>query len=392
MDGFGHDVTGSEVLDRLSPLLADIALRSDEIETGRRLPADLAGTLAEAGVFRMVTPRSVGGLQYHPADLSRTIAALAKADASVGWCAMIGATTGLNAAYMDESTAAEIYADPLTITGGVFAPMGKATDEGDHYRLSGRWQWGSGSQNCTWLCGGSLIFRDGELQTFENGAPNHRMMVFPADDATLHDTWHTAGLKGTGSGDIEVADIRVPKARSVSLIADKPVADGALYAFPAFGLLSMGVASVCLGIARGAIDDAIALATAKSPQGSGRTLAQRPTVQADIARMEASWRSAKAFLHEAIEENWEAASANGSLDTETRAVLRLACTNVTRTAADVVRAAYDLGGGSAVFLKSPLQRRFRDVHTATAHIVTAPATWELTGRVFLGLPTDASTL
>ena len=144
---------------------------------------------------------------------------------------MIGATTAMNAAYMDPDMAAEIYADPDTITGGVFAPMGKAVREGDHYRVSGRWQWGSGSANCSWLCGGCTIWENGEMKRFPSGAPDARMMVFPASDAVLHDTWHVMGLKGTGSGDIEVKDILVPVARSVSLVSDTPLETGALFKF-----------------------------------------------------------------------------------------------------------------------------------------------------------------
>ncbi|MCI3900725.1 hypothetical protein MQV71_05165 [Streptomyces spectabilis] len=75
-----------------------------------------------------------------------------------------------------------------------------------------------------------------------------------------------------------------------------------------------------------------------------------------------------------------------------RTGLRLAATHAARTSADVVRAMYDLGGGSAVYDDSPLQRRFRDAATATAHIQVSPATWETTGRILLGIPTDAALL
>ena len=137
----------------IKPLLAELAARAAEMEEARRLPADLAQKLAAAGVFRMVTPKRFGGLESTPREIVEITEALAAANASAGWCAMIGATTALNAAYMEPVFAEEIYADPMIITGGVFAPMGRAVVEGDHYRVSGRWQWGSGSANCTWLCG-----------------------------------------------------------------------------------------------------------------------------------------------------------------------------------------------------------------------------------------------
>lgn len=300
---------------------------------------------------------------------------------------MIGATTALNAAYMDHETAAGIYSAADVITGGVFAPMGKAMDEGDHYRVSGRWQWGSGSANCSWLCGGAMIFKDGELQRLENGMPDNRMMIFPAAEATLHDTWHVAGLKGTGSGDISVDDILVPKERSVSLITDQPVESGPLYAFPAFGLLALGVCAVGLGNARGALESVKQMVASKKAQGSTKTLAEKQVTQVEISKLEAALRSARAYLFDEINKTWEVAEVTGGIPLERRADLRLACTHMTRTAADVVRGAYDIGGGAALFLDNDLQRRLRDAHAVTQHIATAPGTYEQTGRIILGLET-----
>ncbi|MEH6409826.1 MAG: acyl-CoA dehydrogenase family protein [Hyphomonas sp.] len=379
----------ADLLDAARALQPELAARAAEMEEVRRLPADLAAKMASAGVFRMITPKRFGGLELAPHAFVETVEALATANASAGWCAMIGATTAMNAAYMDPATAREIYSDPDIITGGVFAPMGRAVDEGDHYRVSGRWQWGSGSANCTWLCGGCTVWENGEMKRLPSGAPDARMMVFPASDATLLDTWHVMGLKGTGSGDIEVKGIRVPKARSVSLVADQPHETGALFKFPAFGLLSLGVCAVALGNARGSLDAFAALATSKKSQGSSKTLAEHQTMQAEFARCEAAWRAARAYLFDDIDQTWAIATGEeGAIPMERRAALRMACTHMTRTGADICRTLYDLGGGAALFEASDLQRRFRDAHAITQHIVTAPSTWELTGRILFGLPTD----
>jgi len=372
----------------IQPLLAELAARSAEMEGVRRLPADLARKMAETGVFRMVTPKRFGGLEASPRQIVETIEIIAAANASAGWCAMIAATTALNAAYMAPESAAEVYADPLTITGGVFAPMGRAIVEGDHYRVSGRWQWGSGSINCTWLCGGCILWENGELRHLASGAPDTRMMVFPVSEATLHDTWHVMGLKGTGSGDIEVKNIIVPRGRSVSLLSDSPLETGRLYKFPAFGLLALGVSAVALGNSRGAIDAFYLLATVKKNQGSAKTLAERQAVQAAYADCEAQWRSARAYLFSEIDRVWDIADRPDRIPVSYRTDLRLACTHMTRTGADICRTLYDLGGGSALFETSDLQRRFRDAHAITQHIVTAPSTYELFGRIGFGLPSD----
>lgn len=381
--------TYDDVKTAVKGLIPEISLRAGEIETARRLPADLAQKLASAGAFRMVTPSYLGGEELSPREIVEVTEMVSTADASAGWCTMIGATTALNAAYMDKDTAMDVYGDPLTITGGVFAPMGKAVDEGDHFSVTGRWQWGSGSANCTWLCGGSIVLENGEMRRLPNGAPENRMMVFRSDEADLLDTWHVMGLKGTGSGDFTVSNIKVPKSRSVSLVSDAPVADGALYAFPAFGLLSLGVAAAAMGNARGALDAFKDLAQGKKNQGSRKTLAERATVQSEFAKIEAAWRSARTYLYDEIDKTWDVAQFEGEIPVERRSALRMACTHMVRTAADICRAAHDLAGGVDVYDHSEIQRRFRDAHAMTAHIVTAPATWELTGRIMLGQPTDA---
>lgn len=381
-------MTQIDPLTAIQPLLAELAARAPEMEEARRLPADLAAKIAATGVFRMVTPREYGGLESTPREIVEVAEAAARANASAGWCVMIAATTALNAAYMDAEFAQAIYSDPAAITGGVFAPMGRATLEGDHYRVTGRWQWGSGSANCSWLCGSCTIWENGEMLRLPSGAPDTRMMVFPASDAVLHDTWHVMGLKGTGSGDFEVKDILVPKGRSVSLVSDTPKVAGALYKFPAFGLLALGVSAVALGNARGALDAFHDLATVKKSQGSSKTLAERQTMQADFARCEADWRAARAYLFAEIDRVWAIAQSPGDIPMEVRADLRLACTHMTRTGADICRTLYDLGGGAALFEANDLQRRFRDAHAITQHIVTAPSTLELAGRILFGLPTD----
>jgi alkylation response protein AidB-like acyl-CoA dehydrogenase len=382
----------TDILAAVRGLTPTIRGRASEIEKARRLPADLAQSLARLGLFRMAVPREIGGLELEPAVLLQAIEAVGAADASVGWCVMIGATSGVNAAYLPTEVAREIFGPAEVIAGGVFAPMGRAAVDGDDYVLSGRWSWASGSANCHWLIGGSIITENGAPRMLPNGTPEDRKLIFPAEAATLVDSWHATGLCGTGSGEMEVANLRVPRVRSVSYAGDRPTAAGALYAFPVFGLLALGIAAVTLGNARSAIDDLVELADGKKPQGSQRTLGQRGTTQAAVAVAEASLRSARAFFCEAVAEAWEAAQRTGVVDPRQRAALRLAATHAARTSAEVTRSMYDLGGGSSVFLSSPLQRRFRDAHVATQHLMVSPPTYELAGRVLMGLPTDIGQL
>jgi len=394
MAGLQYDISGigNGTGKALLALLPEIADRAADTEKARRLPADLAEKMATAGAFNLSKPASLGGLQLPPLEFMQLIATMAEADASAGWCAMIAVTSTLGAAYMDETPAKDIFGPDDVITGGVFAPMGKAEDKGDHYLLSGQWQWGSGSANCSWLGGGAMIFKDGALQKFENGAPYHRMLFFPVSEVSFIDSWHVSGMKGTGSGDFSVENIKVPKGRSVSFVGDQPRDSGALYKFPLFGLLALGVSSVALGNARAALEEIKQVAINKKTPGGGRSMAQRATVQVDIARATAQLGGAFSFLEAAVEKAWQEAQGNGDISSKARANLRLACAHATETSAEVCKTAYTLGGGAAVYSGSTLQRRFRDAHVATQHIATAPAVFELAGRVLLEQPVDTAML
>ncbi|MEA2468860.1 MAG: indole-3-acetate monooxygenase, partial [Thermoleophilaceae bacterium] len=332
--------------------VARIAARlAAESERQRRLPDELVSAMVDAGIFRLLVPAAVGGLEAHPATLVDAVEELARADGAAGWCAAINATSGLLAAYLPEESAREIYGPPRTITGGVFAPRGRAVPVGAAesrgaepagtggtaagaggssapagtgtaaaapaagYRVTGRWPFASGCTHCDWLMGGCLV--DGEVIT----------MIAPAGEVEIHDTWHTMGLRGTGSHDIEMRDLFIPEERTAALITGTPTATGPLYAFPLFGLLALAIGAVGLGIARGALDDVTALASARKPSGSSRTMAERATVQADLATAEAQHRAARALLHESIAQAWEPAESQGRVPTEQRTSLRLASTH-----------------------------------------------------------------
>lgn len=352
-----------------------------EMQAARRLPQPLADDLAAAGLFRLLVPRDYGGGEGTPQAFVETLETLAESDASTAWCVMIGATSGLLAAYLAPDVATSVFADPRSIVTGVFAPTGKATIEGDTYRVTGRWKWNSAGQCSTWLGGGCMIV--------DGAAPEHRMVLFKASDATFHDTWHTTGLRGTGSGDMAVTNLVVPSARAVSLTDDRPRIDRPLYAFPIFGLLAVGIAAVASGNAEGALADFKTMASARR-QPNGRTLAERGSIGAVYAEALAGHASARAFLHDEVAAAWREAETGAPLTFERRARLRLAATHMTRTAADIVRRLQDHAGGAGVFLADPLQRRLADAQTMTAHLMVAPQTHELTGGALLGAPLSAA--
>ena len=367
----------------------EIRQRAADIESARRMPDDLARRMAEAGLFRILVPEQYGGGQVHPRVFFETVEATSRADAAVGWCLMIGTTTSLLAASIDPAWAKTIYADqPDVITCGVTAPVGRAVRVDGGLEINGEWPFGSGSQISDWICGGCFIYQDGKPLMGDHG-PQALLAFFPASEVTIHDTWHTSGLCGTGSHHFGVNGAFVPEGRW-SLLGGRPRIDAPLYRFPTLGLLALGVSAVSLGIAQHAIEVFIEFAGSKTPTGSRRTLSARSAVQKDLAIANARVRSARAYTLETIDRAWQQANASGKLSIETKAELRLAATNTAWSAVDAVERLYHTAGGTSVYRDSELQRCFRDVNVTTQHIMVAQPTYEVVGKIALGI--DPKTL
>ncbi len=361
--------------------------RSAEIEQLRQLPTDLVDRLIDTGVFRLWVPSDLGGPEARIQDLLNAIELASYHDGSTGWCVMIGGSSALNSGYLPTEHAKAIYGDPRAVTGGYGRPAGVATPDGDGLRVSGTWAWGSGTGHCTWIGGGTrVVDGNGEPSKLADGtaAP---FVYFEPDQVELADNWHVMGLKGSGSVDYSVTDAYVPAGRWVPLGSGSPVADGPLYRFSFLGALALGVSAVVLGLGRRAVDELVELG-AKRPDGSSRSLSERPAVQADLAQAEAGLRAARALVVEAVEESWERAAAGDDLTDGDRQALRVAANHAVAAGAATVDRCHLLAGGTAVYDTSPLQRVFRDTHAATQHAMTAPRMWEPLGRLLFGLPTD----
>ncbi len=354
----------------------------------RHLPADLARELIGTRMFQAWVPAAYGGDQLDVAAVLDAIEEASYHDGSFGWCAMIGVTTSLLSGYLPARWASEIFGDPASCTGGHAMPLGRALPVDGGLRVSGRWQWGSGSDHCTYVGGACVVVDgDGHRQPRADGlaAP---FVFFARDEVELLDTWDVMGMRATGSTDYEVTDVLVPEGRWAEPQLGAPVVDAPLYRFPFMAALALGVSAVSIGLARRAGDELVDLAGAKKPAQSSRTLAERPIVQADVARAEVAWRSARSFVREQVDGAW-AAAEEGALGVTHRRDLRLAATNATLAATHAVDLMYEAAGGSAVHRGGALERVFRDAHVATQHAMVSGRTLEVLGRVALGLPTDA---
>ena len=355
---------------------------ADAGEAARRLPANVVDALVEAGLMRMFVPAAYGGPEAEPLDALAAIETVAAADGAAGWCVNIASTTSSMSWYLRADYAQAIYGDPATVTGGTFAPNGRGrVVEGGYVVDEGRWQWGSGTQHCQWInCG--VTMDDG---TFH-------LIYVPAGDVEFLDNWYSSGLRGTGSTDFMVRDAFVPNGRSLQPGVTKTNVETPLCHFPNFGLLAAGLACVALGIGRRAVDELVALATEHSPTMSRRTLAETAIVQIELARAEATLRSARAFLRDEVALAWDAVQRGDPVAVQDRARLRLACHHAAAASAQATDQAYTAAGGAAVYSSHPLQRCLRDVHVATQHAMLSPRTLETFAKVRLGLPADLALL
>jgi alkylation response protein AidB-like acyl-CoA dehydrogenase len=377
----------AELLDRLSLVGRAADVRWREVDELRHLPGDLADQLIATGIFQAWVPAAYGGDQRAVIDVLDAIEEASYWNGSFGWCAMIGATTALLSAHLPADWAETIYGDPGSCTGGFALPVGRARPVEGGLVVSGTWPWGSGSDHCTWIGGGTLLVdTDGTPTPRADGliAP---FVFFARDEVELLDTWDVMGMRGTGSTDYRVDELFVPEGRWAEMQSAPPRVDAPLYRFPFMAALALGVSSVALGLARRAVDELVDLAGGKRPAQSSRTLAERPAIQSEVALAEVGFRSSRAFMREQVARAGDAA-ASGDLGEQHRRDLRLAATSATLCSRQAVDRMYDAAGGSSVHRGSPLERVFRDMHVATQHAMVAPRTLEALGRVALGLPTD----
>lgn len=359
-----------------------------ETESRHRLADELVARLRDSGLLRAGAPFEVGGLELAPGSALRCAEEIARGDASAGWCVSIAITSSLLAAYLPAEGRAELFGDGRRIAAGVWAPRGRARPVDGGVAVSGRWAFCSGITHSDLMFAGCFL-ENGSSSASERPMPS--VAAIGKEDLQIQDTWHTLGLRGTGSHDAVADDVFVPDTRVFSLF-DGPVLDRPLYRFPIFGFFALSIAAAALGNAQAAIDDLVALAAGKVGQGSSRTLAERTPTHASVAAAEASLRAARALYYDAIEGAWQAAQGDEPVSVALRTDLRLAATHAVRTSAEVARSMYDLGGGTAIYDDSTLQRRFRDAHTATAHFQVNEASRELPGRILLGQPADPTML
>jgi alkylation response protein AidB-like acyl-CoA dehydrogenase len=365
---------------------------ADAIDAARELPRPLFEAIADAGLFHLAVPRDIGGAELDLPTYVQVIEEIAKADASTAWAVNQGGTFATRSAFMAPDVARAIWIDtPRSVVSNTPGATAKAVVVPGGYRVTGRQPFSTGCKHSSWVAAHAQIFENGEVR-LKDGKPEARYLLVPIGEAELFDTWHTRGMRGTGTHTFEVKDVFVTEERTVLAKGATQVSGGARYKIPFTLSFASGDGMAALGLARSCLNAFYELAGAKTPRYVPGLMREQPITQFTAGQSEAALRSGRAFLLEAVGEIWNEATATGAVSLEQRVALRVAATHAIRLAAQIVESVYTACGATAAFEGNLIQRHFQDIHVITQHVQGRLSHYELVGQHWLGLTIDESRL
>jgi indole-3-acetate monooxygenase len=373
-----------ERIAEIAPIVREHAARSEQ---ERRLAAPVVEALHASGLFRIMLMPDKGGGGLTVPDSLRVVEAVARLDASTGWNLSIGAGGALFAHYLPRASYDAVFAEPRALIAGSLNPLGTRAERREGgWLFNGRASYVSCSTDATWINVAGLEVHDGGPRMIDD-APLMRAAMFPVDRAEVLDTWHMAGMRGTGSNDVVFENVFVPDAYTYEWPNPRsPWQQGAFAVVPIITQLGCGLAATTLGAARHAIDAIIELATVKVPGGTRALMRDRPLMQQQLAQAEGLVQAGRAYLFDTIDDAWRRGEQGVPFDDAARATARLACVTATKLSAQAVDLIYDAAGMNGAQTDSELARAWRDVHTITQHVILGTGRYEIVGRVMLGLP------
>ncbi len=382
---------------RVSPVLASAEERAravqavldrdgPEMDRRRELTQEVVDALAGQDLLRMLLPRSMGGQEVHLVDYCKANEALAWADASTAWFVnQSNVSMATSAASMPHEAAKAMFAGPYAgLAWGARHNNSKAIRVEGGYRLTGAWSFASGGRHTKLLGAHSAVQNPDGTPHIRHGRPDDRSFVFLRSQAKIVDDWHVLGLRGTGSDSYSVEDLFIPDAHAPARdVADERRENGPLYPIGSTLLYASGFCSVTLGLGRRMLESYIALARGKQSRAAPTIMARNNSIQREVGLLEAKLSAARAFLHEAAAQVYDA-SAAGTLDVDLRLRLRLATTYGMNEATDVSIACYRSAGTLAISEKAPFERRLRDALSASQHLQAMLPHVEMVGRHLIG--------
>ena len=384
MDMQAHlNASAPELARALQPL---IDAHGAEMDRRREATPEVVEGLFQEDLMRLLLPKSLGGQEIHLVDFCKTTEAVGWADGSIGWFVnQSNVCVATSAAAMPHAAAAAIFNGPRTgLAWGSKNANSKAIRVPGGYRLTGTWSYGSGMRHTTWIGAHSAVQNPDGTPHIRYGRPDDRTFLFLKDKAHQIDDWQVLGLRGTGSDTYSVEDLFIPDEHAPAREApEERRANGPLYVIISNLLYATGFCGVTLGIARRLLEEYTSLARGKQSRAGITPMARNHVVQFDIGKLEARLSAARAFVHEAATQAYDAAAA-GTLGLDLRMRLRLATTHAMQEATDVSVACYRGAGTTAILDSAPFERRFRDAMSASQHLQAMSAHVAMVGRHIIG--------
>jgi alkylation response protein AidB-like acyl-CoA dehydrogenase len=365
-------------IERIGPLIAKDAAAA---EADRRLSDAVHQAMYDAGLFAMLAPKAYGGLELHPADCLRVWEAVARIDAAAAWNLVMNQAVAAYSAWLPPKGIAELYAGGIPTVAGAFHPPGKAVRTDGGWRITGRIPFGSGCHQARWLA----------MPAREEGADASFGTFIRRESAAILDTWHTLGMRGTGSADYAVTDLFVPEHLTVPIA---PLRDPAPdFAGPLFRMWPwtaiIGEATVSVGVAAAAVDAAVQLCKTKTPAYQGTALRDQQLAQFLTAKARARVEASRDTVSRAAEFAYQDVEHSGGLlSTEAKIRLQLAVSFAAEACAEAVRLVNDVAGTSSIRIGQPFERHFRDTHTLLQHSDKSSPRYASAGRLMFGLEND----
>lgn len=351
---------------------------------------EIMEALVSSGLLRMWVPHAYGGLETAPNESLDVMERLARIDAATAWVVSNCVFITTICQFLPDNVRARIVGDPHVVACGSFVPPGAARATDDGYIINGNWSFGSATQYATSIVVLTLLVDDNGELVLQEGNPVSVVAFLHADDVEFQDTWHTLGLRGTGSVNFTATDLAVPRDHTYLLgpwQSEEGPFSGPLYRL---GLImdAVRIAKVGVGIAQGAVDDFSNLATTKTPAYTTTITADRATVQEHVARAQALVQAGRASIQMTVSDGWTAVQDGSRITGERCIPMGLAASFALDAAAQAVDLLYESGGTTAFRDESPLQQRFRDVQTLRQNAIASWGRYESLGKMLLGRASD----
>lgn len=371
-----NKVSSVYLVAQLRELSETVAQQRGGFDSAGRLPDDLYRKLSALGLFRLWLPAALGGPELSALDFMDVVEEASALDGTIGWLVGNGGGMARVGAYLAVDSAQEIFADAAAFVVSGTGGVGRAVRESGGYRVTGRWPFGSGAPQATWFSPVCVV---------EEAGHDAGQIVFvyaPRADVMLHDNWQVSGLCATGSVDFEVSDVFVPD-RFVHPFQPEPTQPGTLYRLPTASVYPWTVATVPLGLARGAIAEFVRLAESKKRRGDSIPLAERELVQSQVGQIEARVSAGRVYLRQAMIDLLDAVEVESDVESA-RVRFRLACTFASDSALWAIGLLTEMAGAVAISRSCSLERYERDARAAAKHIAMSPAAYIAGGKMVLG--------